>query len=62
MLLIWWNKMKEKIEFAFKLIEMELKQILEKDNVEPFKIVYMITDFENKKDYELILELKEVKV
>ena len=52
--------MKEKIEFAFKLIEWELKQILEKDNVKPFKIIYSITDFENRKDYELILELKEV--
>lgn len=52
--------MKEKIEFAFKLIEYELKEYLERNEVKPFKIVYGVTDFENKKDYELQLELKEV--
>ena len=53
--------MKEKIEFAAQLIRMELKQVLDKGTAEPFTIKYDITDFENKKDYELVLTLKEVK-
>ena len=53
--------MKEKIEFAFKLIGMQLQEYLDKDTVKPFKIKYDVTDFENKKDYELVLTLKEVK-
>lgn len=51
----------EKIEFAFKLIGLELKEFLKINGFKPFVIKYNITDFENRKDYELILTLKEVK-
>ena len=53
--------MKEKIEFAYYvLIKPQFEELMESDEVKPFKLNYMITDFENKKDYELTLEFKEV--
>ena len=52
--------MKEKIEFAFNLTEMEFRQLIKKEEVKPFTIEQKLTDFENKKDYKLTLTLQEV--
>lgn len=51
----------ENVEFAFKLIEMEMREFIRENGFKPFTFRYKITDFENKKDYKLTLTLKEVR-
>jgi len=55
------KELKETTLAAFNFMKMELEQHLENNGAASFRTSYDVTDFENKKDYRLVLRLREIK-